>query len=185
MPGSRRWWAGVALYVGVLFGVQPWLGLAVDAAKSRFGERAFAATVTAVAAIGAAALLAGAVPLLRRATRGELAMVVAAVLLYAAGVAALPIPQERLHYLEYGALSAVIYVGLGARRDKDRRDGRAALLAVLATAALGWLDEILQGALWERRYFDWRDVELNARAAVLGVLAAAPLLRAWRRGHAS
>lgn len=181
MPGSRRWWLVVVGYVVVLFGVQPWLGFAVDAAKARWGTQAFAAAVTA-AAIGAGVVLVlVAIPMLRRASRIELAALALAAALYALGIAALEIPQERLHYVEYGLLAAMLFAGM-APGDDAQGPWRAALLAVVSTAAIGWLDEVVQGAFWERRYFDWRDVELNARAAVLGVLAGVPLHRAWRRG---
>ena len=184
IPSSRNWWLGVAAYVVVLFAVQPWLGVAVDAAKARWGDRAFALTVTGAAVVVAAAVLVVAVPLLRRATPAEIALLAAAVALYAAGVASLDIPQERLHYLEYGGLAAFIHAGIAARAKSASQWG-AAMVAVVVTSALGWLDETLQGALWERRYFDWRDVELNVRAACVGVLAAVPLFGAWRRSSAS
>lgn len=179
-PGSRGWWLAAAGYVAVLFAVQPWLGFAVDTLKERWGERAFALGVTGAAVLGGAALALAAVRLLRSATAGEIALLALVAALYGVGVASLSIPQERLHYLEYGLLAAILYAGVAARGD-HWPGWRAGLAALAATVFLGWLDETIQGAFWERRYFDWRDVELNGRAAVLGVLAAYPLFRAWRR----
>lgn len=182
-PGSRGWWGLVATYVVLLFGVQPWLGFLVDALRARWGEAGFATAISVVAAVVAVAVALFALRIARAATRIELAVMVLGGLLYAAGVALLEIPQERLHYAEYGLLSALVFAGLqGEHRE---RAGRTAVAAIVLAAALGWLDEALQGALWERRYFDWRDVELNLRAAALGVLLAVPIWSAWLRGRAN
>jgi hypothetical protein len=162
-----------------LFAVQPYLGFWVDAIKERWGDGALATAVTAVGGLFAVLVAAYALRLLKAATAAERAALVAAAVLYVLGVTALEIPQERLHYVEYGVLAALVFLGLQG----GRRSGawRSAALAIAIVAAIGWLDEALQGALWERRYFDWRDVELNLRAAALGVLATVPLWSAQRR----
>lgn len=181
-PGARAWWLLVALYVAALFAVQPWMGFAIDAFKARWGELALERTVAVVAGLSALALLAGLARSWRTATAGERALVAVGLVLYALGVLSLEIPQERLHYLEYGLLAAVVYAGLEARPRWPW--WLAAGTSFLIAAALGYLDEELQGRFWERRYFDWRDVALNVRAAALGTLLAVPLVRAWRRGAA-
>lgn len=179
--GGRGWWGLVAAYVFVLFAVQPWLGFLVDTLKARWGEAGFATVVSTVAVVVAVAVGLFALRIARAATRIELAVMALGALLYGAGVSLLEIPQERLHYAEYGLLSALVFVGLqGERRE---RAGRTVVAAIVLVAVLGWLDETLQGALWERRYFDWRDVELNLRAAALGVLLAVPIWSAWLRGR--
>jgi hypothetical protein len=178
-PGTRAWWGLVVVYVLLLFGVQPWLGFLVDALKERWGETAFATGVSLVAVAVALIVAVLAVRIARAATPVEWAVLLLGGVLYAVGVALLDIPQERLHYAEYGLLSALVFLGLqGEHRDGA---GRSAAVAIVAVAGLGWLDETLQGALWERRYFDWRDVELNVRAAALGVLLAVPMWSAWLR----
>jgi MFS family permease len=172
----------VAAYLVVLFGAQPFLGFWVDAIKDRWGAGALAAGVTAVAGVFALLVAAYAMRLLRVATVTERVALVAAAALYTLGVATLEIPQERLHYVEYGVLAALVFLGLQGRRNSGA--GRSAVLAIAIVGAIGWLDETLQGALWERRYFDWRDVELNLRAAALGVLVTVPLRSAHaRRQH--
>jgi len=77
-------------------------------------------------------------------------------------------------------LAGLVY--FACRRDLKRNMSvwQAALAATVITIGLGYLDEGLQGALWERRYFDWRDVLLNAQAAVLGTLASVPGIGAAR-----
>lgn len=178
-PGSWGWWGLVVVYVFGLLAVQPFLGFAVDAFKARWGEAALERTVWVAAALAAAAVLAGLAWFWGAARPLERVLVIAGLALYAVGVAVLEIPQERLHYVEYGMLSGLVYAGLQAREGRGR--ARAAAVAFLVAAGLGTVDEVLQGRLWERRYFDWRDVALNARAAALGILLAMPMLRVWQR----
>lgn len=178
-PIRLYWWL-VAGYVALLFAVQPRLGFWVDAFKQRWGADTLDVTTAVVAAAGGLAVAALLVRAWQSATRVERGTLLLAGGLYAFGVAELEIPQERLHYLEYGLLSALICFGL--QEHGSRSWWRAALMATAISSALGLLDEKLQGWLWERRYFDWRDVSLNARAAIVGVMVAVPLRNAWRRG---
>ncbi len=190
--GSRAYWAGVAAYIGGLFAVQPRLGFWVDAFKERWGDAALGNVATLVVAVGGAL----AVVLLARVwavtTAGERALLALGLVLYVLGTWWLDIPQERLHYIEYGGLAALMYCGLvtpsSPHADASSSGGfgwvTAAALAVLATAAVGYLDELTQGWFWERRYYDSRDVQLNARAGALGVLVAAPAWRALCRRRA-
>ena len=177
-PGSRGYWLLVAGYVVVLFALQPRLGFGVDAFKARWGERSFELTMTTVAVAVGLAVAALLVLAWRGATAGERALLLLGLLLYGLGVAALSIPQERLHYVEYGLLSGLFALGLEAPL---RSQWKAATVAVLAAFALGAVDEMLQGLFWERRYFDWADIWLNARAAVLGAVIATPLANGLRR----
>lgn len=179
-PGaSRLYWSLVAGYVALLFALQPRLGFWVDAFKERWGPDTFDLTTAVVSAAGGLAVAALLVRAWQSATRLERGILVLAGVLYGFGVAALDIPQERLHYLEYGLLSGLICFGL--QEGGTRPWWQAALAGTIITSGLGFLDETLQDRLWERRYFDWRDVSLNARAAVLGVMVAVPLRNAWGR----
>ncbi|NIR42422.1 MAG: hypothetical protein GWN99_00870, partial [Gemmatimonadetes bacterium] len=49
MSAAARSWLAVLVYVAVLFGLQPYLGLAVDAFKARWGVPAFERLMLAVA----------------------------------------------------------------------------------------------------------------------------------------
>lgn len=84
------------------------------------------------------------------------------------GVSAL----ERTHLFEYGILAALIYAALSERREHRDRPRLPALSAILATAALGWLDEAVQELLPSRVY-DIRDVAVNALAAAVAVTVVA------------
>ena len=93
-------------------------------------------------------------------------------------------PEERLHLLEYGLLAGLIYAALAERQ----RNAAAGALrgpsrlpawgAIIATALCGWVDEGIQFLLPDR-YYDLRDIALNAVAGVLAVLA----LEASRRSR--
>ena len=181
-PGSRAYWTAVSTYVVALFTAQAFLGLGIDVFKERWGHAALSRLLVAAAAAVALALAVVAGKVWPRARPGERAVMVLGLLLYGLGVASLEIAQERLHYAEYGVLAAMLYVGLAGARPRSSWQQHA-LVSVAVTASLGLLDETLQGALWERRYFDWRDVALNLRAAFLGTLLAVPVWSAWRRGR--
>ena len=175
--GSTPYWIATATYTLVLFATQPFLGYGIDAFKARWGEDGLERSVTAVL-VASAALLA--LLLFRAWSRGswqERAVLFASLLLYGLGTRSLEIPQERLHFLEYGLLAGLVYVGLSTRMRGWLRPAAASLLV---GGSLGLLDELLQ-ILWPRRYFDWRDVLLNLEAALLGLMVAVPAWKGWLR----
>ncbi len=76
----------------------------------------------------------------------------------------LAIPEERLHFLQYGLMAVL------ARRAVAPRVGgwRQYLAAIAIASAAGWGDELIQGLLPDR-YYDLRDVLINALAAALAM----------------
>jgi hypothetical protein len=162
---SRRWlWFW--LYVGLVFVMVPF---ARDAMLTLRNSNLLGAAVTALYG-GAVALVIYHVFFdLRYAD--WIALLVVAVLI--AGIAALllglSIPEERVHFLQYGAMSLL------ARGALDRGAARpdTALLTIAGAAGLasliGLLEEYVQGLLPDRR-FDWRDVAMNAAGAVIALL---------------
>lgn len=76
----------------------------------------------------------------------------------------LAIPEERLHFLQYGLMAV-----LARRAVAPRVAGWRQYLAAIAIAsAAGWGDELIQGLLPDR-YYDLRDVLINALAAALAM----------------
>ncbi len=136
--------------------------------------------------VGGAFLAAGAsllVLLLRSRPRWrEIVMLIVAGLVYAVVLAVIRQPEERLHFLEYGALAGFVEAALRERWQGKtagvRTAALAAGLAAAATALLGWLDEGIQ-LLVPMRVYDWRDVGFNAAAGTL--LIALANLRRWAR----
>jgi hypothetical protein len=99
-------------------------------------------------------------------------------------------PEERLHFLQYGVVAALIYLALDerrARRAENESMPRGPLtwlpplpLAALLTTLVGWLDEGIQAVL-PNRVYDLRDVAFNAVAAVVCLLAVQLVRWVWSR----
>lgn len=100
------------------------------------------------------------------------------------------LPEECLHFLEYGVVAILIYLALSERRIRTAESSEKTptglaslspfLLAVVATGVLGWIDEGIQ-AFVPNRYYDLRDVAFNATAGVLSLLSLK--LIAWAADH--
>lgn len=87
-------------------------------------------------------------------------------------------PEERTHLFEYGLVGYVLFQALLERNKNLGQIRSPAIVAILGTGLLGWLDEIIQGFL-PNRYYDLRDVGFNALAGLLAV--AATLLLTWAK----
>lgn len=95
-------------------------------------------------------------------------------------------PAERTHLFEYGLVAVLIHQALTERVRSGGRVPIPAVLTVAVTALVGWLDEGIQ-ALLPNRFYDLRDVGINALAglmAILAILALAPARR-WKRAKSS
>lgn len=88
------------------------------------------------------------------------------------------IPEERSHLIEYTVVALFIYEALTERASQGRRVPVPALLAILATALVGVLDECIQAFL-PSRVFDPRDILFNILAGVMAV--AASVVLGWAR----
>jgi VanZ family protein len=151
----------------------------VDILRARNLLRATVAAVFLAAGVGLFAVLARSRPRWR-----EIVTLVVAGLAYAAVLAAIRQPEERLHFLEYGALAGFIEAALRERWHAatagTRTAASAAVVAAATTALLGWLDEGIQ-LFVPMRVYDWRDVGFNAAAGAL--LLALANLRRWARAR--
>ena len=76
-------------------------------------------------------------------------------------------PEEAIHFVEYGLLSYFVFRALSARI----HDKTIYVTALLIVAFVGTLDEFIQW-LMPARYWDYRDVGINALASVIFMLAA-------------
>lgn len=170
---ERRLWL---LALGTLILIYSTLGVArtvVEALRSDNLLR-FSVALVMVATAAAIAWRIGR----QRPGRREVVVVALAGAVYLAALLVMERAEERLHLLEYGLVAAFAFWALEERRANAAFGGRSWLWAILATAAAGWLDEGIQHIL-PRRYYDLKDVGLNAGGAVLAVLTIEA--RAWAR----
>ncbi len=77
----------------------------------------------------------------------------------------LSVPEERVHFVEYGVLTLLFRRALAWHVPPARQYAGAWLLG----SAVGWADELVQGATPER-YYDLHDVLINSVGALLAVL---------------
>jgi hypothetical protein len=75
-------------------------------------------------------------------------------------------PEEALHFLEYGVLGVLVFRALSY----TLRDSAIYPTAVLVCTLVGTIDEILQWVT-PQRYWEFRDVGLNALSAALAQIA--------------
>jgi len=92
-------------------------------------------------------------------------LMAAAALVVGYFIVGLEVPQERIHFIQYGLLVVAVMWTLEATNLQSR--GAIFLIGILITAAVGLGDELIQGVV-PGRYFDWRDVGFNGLAATVG-----------------
>ncbi len=90
--------------------------------------------------------------------------------------------EERSHLIEYGVVGVFIYAALAERASQGRRVPLPPLVAILATAALGLIDECIQAFL-PSRVFDPRDILVNVLAGAMAVGASVTLAFVRRRNN--
>ncbi|MDH3523860.1 MAG: VanZ family protein [Acidobacteriota bacterium] len=78
----------------------------------------------------------------------------------------LSIPEERVHFVQYGLLAVLARRALAWHVSPPRQYLGAFVIAAMA----GWADELIQGVLPDRVY-DLRDVAINAVAALVAIAA--------------
>jgi VanZ family protein len=178
-PREKRFWvaAGLTLLV-ICASIYP-ARVIVDFLRSRNLLRLTVGAVFLAAGVSLLVFLMRSRPRWR-----EIMMLIVAGLVYAGVLAVMQQPEERLHFLEYGALAGFLEAALRERWQVGTGGARtaaaAAGLAAGATALLGWLDEGIQ-LFVPVRVYDWRDVGFNAAAGAL--LIAFANLRRWARAR--
>ena len=92
--------------------------------------------------------------------------------------------EERSHLIEYGVVAAFIHAALEERARQGRPVPFYPVLAVLATALIGVVDEFIQHFI-PNRVFDPQDIFFNAIAGAIAVTAISALAWAQKRTHSS
>ena len=141
-----------------------------------------------VAAFGLGLLLVGGTVLvigLRRRPGGlEIGVALGVATAYYMVLVRMALPEERTHLIEYGVVAVLIHEALKERASGGRHVPGPALLAVLAAAAVGAIDEGIQRFL-PTRVFDLEDILFNVLAAVMAVASSVALswARRWALGR--
>ncbi len=111
----------------------------------------------------------------------EIAVVLGIAAAYLMVFVRMTIPEERTHLIEYGVVAVFIHQALLERKGQGKNVPVPALLAALATAFFGVVDECIQMFL-PSRVFDPRDILFNVVAGGMAILASVALAWARRRG---
>lgn len=162
---ERRLWLLTALLVLAIYST---LALAATLAAWLYGQGFMTA-----AFVGATLLVALTVVMLALGVRPrgiELGAWLGVAVVYFLVLLRLAIP-ERSHLMEYGVVAVFILEALHERAAQGRRVPLPALIAIVATAVIGAIDEWLQLYI-PSRVFDWLDMLFNLVAAAMAVTAA-------------
>ncbi len=159
-PRERRLWIAAAVCLASIYTVIFFARPIVDALRGRGVLRFVVLGLFALSALVVAWRVWRSRPGWR-----ELGAVLLCGVLYAIVLTRLERHEERIHFLEYGLFAGLVEAAL-----RERRSRHAGWLAILITAAAGWIDEGIQG-LVPGRIYDLRDVFFNTVAGILAVLS--------------
>ncbi|OGX08794.1 MAG: hypothetical protein A2Z88_11225 [Omnitrophica WOR_2 bacterium GWA2_47_8] len=91
-------------------------------------------------------------------------LIVLALGVYAFGLWKIRIPEERIHFVQYGILAYLLHRAVRL----DIKGGRAYVISLVIVSILGWIDEIIQ-SYTPGRFYDNRDVVINVLSAFMGL----------------
>lgn len=160
----ERRWVAFGAYVAVVFVTVPFTRRVVLALRN---TDMLGATVTGSYAVAVAGVVYYVLFNRRLADWVAFAVVAALLCVVTVLLLGLSIPEERVHFLQYGSMALLARSALS--RGTDGYAARSLLLGIALTSTLGLLEECLQGLVpW--RVFDWRDVAMDVGAALTALL---------------
>lgn len=119
----------------------------------------------------------------KRLSRAETAVGIGILTVYLLAWLRLGSWEERTHLFEYALVAALVHEALLERRDNGRPVPAPALLALIISISLGWLDEGIQSLL-PNRVFDLIDVAFNSIAATMIIGMRSVVRRVQKRVQA-
>lgn len=153
MKGNSKTWFFIASYIAVIYLTLPVMRHLLGFFYNLVGRPAVRHSITVL--IAGFALYVFSV-LSRRVSAFRAVLPVALLCILAAYVKT---PEERIHFIEYGVLGFLVL-----------KTGRGVFFALLFSAVVGGVDELIQHFL-PNRVGDMRDVLMNAAGGALGVWA--------------
>lgn len=114
----------------------------------------------------------------RRPAGREIAVASGVIAVYLLMFVRMSTAAERTHLMEYGVVAILIYEALAERVNQGHSVPAPALIAIIAAAAIGVLDESIQLFL-PSRVFDPRDILVNVLASIMAVCSSMGL--SWAR----
>ena len=177
---ERRLWLALVI---VLVGIYATLGNAPEIAAMLRERRSLTGTMFVIFLV--ALVVISVLFIRRRPGRVEIAAGAGILIVYLLawiriGVAT---PEERTHLFEYSLVAALVHEALLERRENGRRVPVPAILALVISILLGWLDEGIQSLL-PNRVYDTIDILFNALAATMIIGARSILAFVQRRVQA-
>lgn len=173
LRSPRGWWLALACYAAALVGSAPYARSAVVSLREwdLLGLSISSAYIVAAGVAGRQILM-------DRRLSDAMAFGCLVILTGVAGtlLMGISIPEERIHFLQYGFLAWLALRALEPRLEPWKLQ----VVAFVGVALLGLCDELYQGWL-PNRVFDWRDVGLNAIGALFTVVVWTFLQRAQHR----
>lgn len=192
------WWSICGLYVLMLYATLPLGRPVIDWVRTHLSLTQQAWLMNAIFSAAAVAIVVWLVRTRRvRSPAAYVSFALLARLVYCEFRSLVVHPEERLHFLQYGALAVLLYKAVSC----DLRGIRTYAAALALGALIGLGDEGVQyltkyipdicawlgvsvNPLTFRRYFGWNDVALNALGVAYGLAFVITVLRP-RRGDAS
>ena len=163
----RRWWTVFAVYVAFIYatlGIAPSLWDGVDAFIGGHGK-------TAIYAAGFILLLSILLyMILKKKERDahKYLLYLLFVWIFLALNRITKTPSEKIHLMQYAGMGVIVYNAL--KVDFGRFDRKLYILGGAICLAVGFFDEVIQLFL-PNRYFDWRDVLINAISGANALMA--------------
>jgi hypothetical protein len=163
---ERRWWIAALASIILVYSTLYFVRGPVEFLRERNLLRLTVGTFFAAAALAVVFYL-----WKRRVGLREGLVLLVFAMVFGASVLLADLPEEKLHFLEYGLLGALFF---HACRERALRRGTArsgaALLAAALTGLAGWGDEGVQGLL-PNRHYDLRDILWNLLGGTLVIAA--------------
>ena len=176
---ERRLWIWTLIVVGVLYST---LGVTPKVAASLLSKNLNAALfLVGMMLVGATIISRG---LKIRLSGANLGIVLGVAAAYVLVFVRFTSTEERSHLIEYGVVAAFIHEALEERARQGRPVPFYPLIAILATALIGVVDEFIQHFI-PNRVFDPQDIVFNAIAGAIAVAAISALGWAQKRTDSS